>query len=242
MFYANAWPDVLGSLLDYLAERLPSPVYYMLLGILSRALVFLSSSLSFIASLLSSNPSDWNLHDIIPPLVTILCAYLALVTLYRTTTWAIRTFFWFIKWGLILGLIFTVVGWHLRGTDQNWGAVADIGDTIVRTALESANAHTREAAVGMDGGIGANSWTRRKRSSKAGRPRAWDSFKSHQRWQEHSQQDATNEMKSMVDMAGGILHRGGQWWMAAKSIIGEEQQGERAAEQDFKGKTKSRSR
>src|SRR6267154_831419 len=92
-------PAFLDPLLDFFAEQLPPPLYSFLISLLSHSLALFTALVSLISSLVSSKPWEWDAQTIIPPLITFLAAYLALVSLYRTTSWMVRTSFWFIKWG-----------------------------------------------------------------------------------------------------------------------------------------------
>ncbi|KAK2467815.1 hypothetical protein APHAL10511_000110 [Amanita phalloides] len=198
-------PELLGAALDYLAVHLPSPVYSLLIALISRSLALLT----FLTSLAHS---DWNPHDILPPLITLLCAYLALLTLYRTTTWAIKTIFWFFKWGLILSVIFAGMGWYLH--DATGGDVA----ANIQSVFDVVNIRIPKTTGGMQ----SASIPQTRSSSRI--PRAWDSFESHRRWREASQPHTNNQVdveriiKSTVEMAGSLLEKGGQWWQSIVQV------------------------
>jgi len=119
----------------------------------------------------------------------------------------------------------------LRGAEPDWGGVANIGDAIIRTALETVNTHTA-------GGMNAH-------SEETRRPRPWDSYESHQHWRDRGGQDGAHHPEHMTKIIGEILDQGGQWWAAAKSFVGEVQHGKRVPgegkRQDIR-RTKSRSR
>ncbi|KAG9018079.1 hypothetical protein FRB90_012375 [Tulasnella sp. 427] len=48
-------------------------------------------------------------------LVSLIAIYFTIVTIYRTTTYAIRTLFWLAKWLMILYIVGGTVGWFLSG-------------------------------------------------------------------------------------------------------------------------------
>ena len=234
MFAANL-SQLLAAGLDYLADRLPPPVYSALIALVSRSLVFVSSISTFVASLVSADPSHWNPQQILPPLITLLCAYLALLTIYRTTTWAIRTIFWFFKWGFILSIIFTGMGWYLHDTAGGLGPADS-----VRAVLDAINYRTPQAAGGMQS---------TSIHSSNPKPQVWDTFESHRRWRETLRRpDAKDEanleglIRSVLGPATGFLEQGGQWWQVAKSIVIEKQFGDDSKDEQRKSRGKSRSR
>ncbi len=224
--------DLLGASLDYLADRLPTPVYHAFIALVSRSLGFLSSFLS--SFLILVDPSHWNPQEILPPLVTLLCAYLALLTIYRTTTWAFRTIFWFCKWGLILSVIFTGVGWYLQKSVGGLGPVDSF-----RAVLDVINSRISQTASGMQS---------TPMHSPDSKPRVWDSFESRRRWQETGQPDAKVEVdfehliRSVFGPAAGLLQQGEQWLEVAKSIVDERQEVMGQQRESSRRKIKTRSR
>ena len=216
--------DLLGASLDYLADRLPTPVYHALIALVSRSLGFLSSLLTLV------DPSHWNTQEILSPLVTLLCAYLALLTIYRTTTWAFRTIFWFFKWGLILSVIFTGVGWYLQ---KSVGGLEPVDS--FRAVFDVINSRISQTASGM-------------MHSPESKPRVWDSFESHRRWRETGKPDAKVEadfdrlIRSVFGPAAGFLQQGEQWLEVAKSIVDERQEVMGQQRESSRRKIKTRSR
>jgi hypothetical protein len=100
-------PDFIDPLLAYLESILPGPVYAVLLTSCSHVLALSTALLS----LLSSSPSTWTAQSIIPPIITILAAYLALSGIYRTIRFAL----WFAKWGTLLAALMGGVAWFMSG-------------------------------------------------------------------------------------------------------------------------------
>ena len=219
--------NLLAASLDYLADRLPTPVYHVLVALVSRSLGFLSSFLSLVV-----DPSHWNPQEILPPLVTLLCTYLTLLTIYRTTTWAFRTIFWFFKWALILSLIFTGIGWYLQKSVGGVGPVDSF-----RAVLDVINSRISQTAGGMQTPM----------RSPDSKPRVWDSFESHRRWQT-GQPDAKVEgdfdrlIRSVFGPAAGFLQQGEQWLEVAKSIVDERQEVTGQQRESSRRKIKTRSR
>ncbi|KIN96186.1 hypothetical protein M404DRAFT_67400, partial [Pisolithus tinctorius Marx 270] len=103
----------LDPLLDFLSDQLPPPLYTFLLSFLSHIITLLTALISLIQSLIAAKPWEWDPQTIIPPLISILAAYLALHSLYRTTGWIFRTVLWFVKWGTILAAVSAGMGWYM---------------------------------------------------------------------------------------------------------------------------------
>ncbi|KIM45136.1 hypothetical protein M413DRAFT_35330, partial [Hebeloma cylindrosporum] len=112
-------PRFLDPVLEFLSNNLPSPLYALLLKVLSHSLGAIAALTTLCESLLSSSPSNWNAQTLLPPIITILAAYLALASLYRTTSWLIRLIFWFMKWGTLLGILMGGVGYLIGGAVGN---------------------------------------------------------------------------------------------------------------------------
>src|SRR5882762_7233008 len=104
-------PAIIDPILSYLSSILPPPLYSFLLTFLAHSLALFTSLISLGYTLLSSRPWEWDAQTVIPPLITFLAAYLALVSLYRTTSWMFQTGMWVMKWGTILGALIAGAGW-----------------------------------------------------------------------------------------------------------------------------------
>ncbi|KAH9983628.1 hypothetical protein BJV74DRAFT_711211, partial [Russula compacta] len=114
-------PSFLQPLLSYVSSCLPPPVHNALLTLLAHGLAFFSALLGLGAALISSRPSDWDAQKIIPPLITLLAAYLALASAVRTATWFVRTTAWLIKWGIITAALSAAAAWLLGAGNGNGG-------------------------------------------------------------------------------------------------------------------------
>ncbi|KAF8972922.1 hypothetical protein BDZ97DRAFT_1613171, partial [Flammula alnicola] len=112
-------PAVLDPLLEYLSANLPPSLYSFVVKLLSHSFAAVSACASLGASLLSNAPGDWNAQTLLPPIITILAAYLALSSLYRTTSWLLRLIFWFMKWGTLLGIFIGGVGYLMGNAGGN---------------------------------------------------------------------------------------------------------------------------
>ncbi|KAH7926691.1 hypothetical protein BV22DRAFT_986085, partial [Leucogyrophana mollusca] len=167
-------PAFLDPLLDYLADQLPPPLYNFLLTFLSHVLALLTALVSLVASLISSKPWEWDAQTVLPPLITFLAAYLALVSLYRTTSWMFRTCLWFIKWGTIFGALTAGAGWYMGNQGGGRGIVTSLGGIL----LDMLNGQGQNAP----GGTRAPPQTRTKTETQKKRPKTWESFEKHQQW------------------------------------------------------------
>lgn len=225
--------DQLNSLvdlaLDYLEDKLPPPLYSLLLNALSHLLALCTAAFRVIGSLASTHPQDWDTQTILPPIITLLAAYLALLSVYRTATWAFRLAIWFVKWGSIIGVLSMGAGWlaavtHMNGEGNN--GLADAMSNLMNG--RSGNSHPRSRT------------TARTRNPVDTRPR--NGFKASPDWQyqegETQQNDAQNIMQNIVDTAQQIFDGSG-WWELSKIMAGAQKPDE-AREERAKAKSKSR--
>jgi len=227
-------PDFLDSLLDFLYSKLPPHAYDIIENLLTHGYTLISSLISLVYTLISSATSSgsWDVEKIIPPLITLLAAYLALVSFYRTAGWMIRTMFAFVKWGFILTTLGTAAGYFL--------ANANVGGAEGGNGL---------GALGMGGfgllstlgglvsefmnGQGSQSTSRssrakspQKQSKSKTRPKAYESWDKHRQWQynENEQNQPNNAFADAQRVIGDILGNAGRvaqesgWWDAAKDF------------------------
>jgi len=225
-------------LLDYISNILPPPLYSILLTFLSHSLALATSLFSLVISLISSKPWEWDAQTVIPPLITILAAYLALTSIYRSTTWMIRTSFWFLKWGSIFAALLGGAGYYmgmgggngngimgLMGVPGAGGIVTGLGGML----LDMINGQGQNAAGGSRGSRSQASRSRKTKTGSASssrnqkpkeKPKPWDSFEAHRDWQ--YQQDAAAEdgndvQKVLGDILGAVKDSG--WWEIAKGVV-----------------------
>lgn len=207
-------PAILDPLLDYLDEHLPPQLYSFITSFLSHSIALLTALISLVSSLLASKPWEWDAQTIIPPLISFLAAYLALVSLYRTTSWIFRTTFWFIKWGTILGVLAAGAGWYMGNNDINGGG-RGLVSTLGAILLNALNSDGRD-------GVGARMPETTPRTSKR-RTKPWESFENQWQYREDNpaqarDNDAQRIMSDIVAAANRVLMEGG-WWDAAKSAF-----------------------
>ncbi|PPQ89490.1 hypothetical protein CVT25_012162 [Psilocybe cyanescens] len=208
-------PDFLVPVLEYLSDVLPPPLYSILVKVLSHSLAALTAISQLCASLLSDHPSNWHAQALLPPIITIIVAYLALMSLYRTTSWLIRLMFWCIKWGSLFGIFMAGVGYFMGNAGGNavglQGALPVLGN-LISTLLDDKEHSSRHRQKKS-----------RKSKPKSRRPKAWDSFDAHQQWQyqENQGRDENPQMQQVMDMvtsaAGKIFT--GNWWNTAENIV-----------------------
>lgn len=161
-------PAFLDPVLDYLAEHLPPSVFDAVYVALSYGLLFISAAFSFLASLPSWKPWEWDSQRILPPLISILAAYYAIVSVYRTTGWMMRMTVRLMEWGVLLGIIGAGVGWYLGTTGGQGGLFGAV----------------RDAALGG----GQERQGRYDNARRRNRPRPWESFNAHTQWQYNEQE------------------------------------------------------
>ncbi|KAN0138313.1 hypothetical protein V8E53_003776 [Lactarius tabidus] len=198
-----AFPDLLGPILSYISSCLPPPVYNALLALVVNGLAFISALLRFGTALISSRPSDWDVQKIVPPLFTLLVAYLALSSAVRTATWFVRTTTWMIKWGIITAVASVAAGWIYGG----------VVPSLAGMALDMLNGYGQDAASGPRG------------ATRRARPQAWESFDQHLEWQFDEQQwnaaDATTPAQHVQQFVADAVQRAkdGGWWSVARGAL-----------------------
>ncbi|OBZ66982.1 hypothetical protein A0H81_12997 [Grifola frondosa] len=234
--YAERIPEVFQPLFDYLSSVLPQPIYSFTATLLSHSFTLLSSLFALIITLVSSSPSSWKAETILPPLITLLAAYLALVSFYRTAGWMIRTTFWFVKWGSILGALVAGTGWMLGNAHANGeNGLGELfeGNGILYTLgsmlLGTLNGQGQNAAGGSR--ARRSSRSRPGSHSRAERPKAWESWDRHNEWQykegargRGNEASLGAEVQKVVEKifgaAGNAMKEGG-WWESAKGAVEE---------------------
>ncbi|KAI0250170.1 hypothetical protein BJV78DRAFT_1104001, partial [Lactifluus subvellereus] len=127
-------PAFLDPLLSYLSSSLPPPVSNAILTLFTHGLAFVSALLGLGSALISSSPSEWDVQKIVPPLLTLVAAYLALASAVRTATWVIRTTAWMVKWGVIAAAMSVAAAW-LFGRGENAGGGGGIVASLTGMVL-----------------------------------------------------------------------------------------------------------
>lgn len=221
-------PAFLDPVLEMLSDRLPQPVFALFINVLAHGIALFTALLSFLGVLLRTNPFEWDVQTVLPPLITLLSAYLALITLYRTTGWIFRTVLAFIKWGLIFTALGVAGGWYIAGGANGGNGIGSLSlaSSIGRFVLDSLNGPQEN----VPGNQGSRTRTTSSRSSRtrgnqrADRPKPWESFDRHQQWrtqnagQDQDGGDVQQVLGSMVDVAAKVVRENG-WWEAAKNTV-----------------------
>ncbi|KAF9047316.1 hypothetical protein BJ165DRAFT_1403053 [Panaeolus papilionaceus] len=191
--------QLIDPILDFLAETLPSPLYSVVVKVLSHTFAAMAAASSILTSLLSTSPQNWNLQTLLPPLITLFAAYLALLSIYRTTTWFLRTVFFFVKWGGIIAALAAGAGYFMAQPGAGGGQVIPgVGSFIFNAIFNNRNPTTAQNA-----------------NNKARRPKPWKSFDEHREWQYQEQttmqpgmNDVDDFVQSMTETAKNVM----DWW------------------------------
>lgn len=199
--------------LKFIAAYLPTSLYPPLLTLLSHLFATATTVSRLWDSLFSQNPTDWNIQAFLPAIISILAVYLALASLYRTTSWVLRTSFWFIKWGTIISILLAGASYYMRNDAavENRGIIPDIGRYMVNIA---------------NGGQGSKDWGKVKsRQKRKQKPKVWESFERLYEWQEvnNAQVESDNLMSMIAGAVDHILEKS-EWWTVVKNSWGNSEE------------------
>jgi len=203
-------PPFLDPLFSYLSSCLPAPVSKALLIVLAHGLAFLNAFIGLGSALISSKPSDWDAQKIVPPLITLLAAYLALTSALRTATWFIRTATWLVKWGIVAAAVSAALAW-LLGAGSGGGGIVPGLIAMVSDKLNG---------PGQDAGS-RSSTSQRARS----RPQTRESFDKYWDWQFEEQQwnaaDVASPAAQVQQFVANALNvaRDGSWLSVARGAL-----------------------
>ncbi|KAF7362071.1 hypothetical protein MVEN_00552700 [Mycena venus] len=241
-------PAFLDPLLAYLSDNLPGPVYSFLITFISHLLAVCTALYALLLSLLSTHPLQWDAQTVLPPLIALLTSYLAIVSLYRTTSWMFRTSLWFMKWGTLLGGIVAGTSWLLFQQDGNGlagrGLVAGLGSMV----LNMLNGEGRNAAGGPRTRSRSRKQAKKSPGTRMKKPKPWDSFEAHREWQYQENGgagggDAQDVLADLMDKASKVVTENG-WWEVAKGVFAgqgaSQEESESSQGQKRKGNTKTR--
>lgn len=235
-------PALFDPLLDYLSAHLPPQLYDLTETLLTHAYTLLASLLTLARTLLARSPFD--AQQVLPPLITLLAAYLALVSFYRTTGWVLRTAFAFAKWGFVLSTLGAAAGYFLANADGPGGArglgalgggvLPAVGNVLLGLFGGQGQGQGAARRTGAGAGRGARG---RARGRTQERPKAWDSWDKHRQWQYEEQYHAggdegANVQKIIGDIVGSAANavRESGWWEAAKGAVEEMSKGKEKRE------------
>ncbi|KAI0768837.1 hypothetical protein BD413DRAFT_96110 [Trametes elegans] len=232
--------SVLDPILSFLSSVLPPPVYTLVESLISHSLTLIAALLKFVLTIF--HVDSWDAQQVLPPLITLLAAYLALVSFYRTTGWMIRTAFFFVKWGGILSILAAGAGYFFAnananggngvGAGFNGGLVSMLGSALLGMFNENGQdppAGSRGPGSSRRSRIRVGATGPRTRAQKAKeRPKAWDSWDKHRDWQYKADaaggdntarvnegvQEAVQKIVGVVQEAMGT-----GWWETVKSAV-----------------------
>ncbi|KAI0071746.1 hypothetical protein K474DRAFT_1668688 [Panus rudis PR-1116 ss-1] len=241
-------PAIFDPLLDYLEDLLPPTAYSILTNLLTYTIALATALFTFVATLVTSgSPLEWNAEQILPPLITLLAAYLALVSFYRTTGWMIRTAFAFVKWSAIIGILSASAGYFLanagnegeNGVGGLLGGVAGLVPMIGGFILNMLNGRDEQGSGGRQQNTRNTRASTRSASSRSSRsrtqansgsrPKAWESWDRHRDWQYDESQnrqagqsgeDVQKVIGEVLGAAGRVVKESG-WWETAKGVVNE---------------------
>ncbi|THH31521.1 hypothetical protein EUX98_g2664 [Antrodiella citrinella] len=222
-------PVILELLLDYLSDVLPPTAYTMFETVLEHTWALASSLFTLIYTAITSS---FDVEKLLPPLITLLAAYLALVSFYRTTGWMIRTALAFVKWGFILTTLGAAAGYILSngafGAAGNGlgalggGLVPMIGGFLLGlfNGEEGSNANKKSS-------FRSKAQPRRRPQTKSqSRPKAWESWDKQKGWQYDANANEGREAAEHVQkVVGEVLGAASRvvtesgWWEAAKGVV-----------------------
>lgn len=229
--------NILEPLLNYLSSVLPPPIFTIVRPLVTYSLALLSAFFHFVSALSSSQ--SWDAQKILPPLITLLMAYLALVSFYRTTGWMLRTAFWFVKWGGILAALAAGAG-YLLGTQGNADAVGGLGGGVLSmlgSALlgmlneDTAQGRNTRRRAGAGAAAPKPRSQPRKQKEQKERPKAWESWdkhREHRDWQYSAEAEYRDEAARMnegvqeaVQKVAGFVQGalGSGWWETVKKTV-----------------------
>ncbi|EKM57351.1 uncharacterized protein PHACADRAFT_255060 [Phanerochaete carnosa HHB-10118-sp] len=230
-------PELFDPMLDYLADHLPPQLYDTVETLLTHTYSLFSSLFTLARTMISNSPVTWDIQQILPPLITLLAAYLALVSFYRTTSWMIRTAFAFAKWGFIITTLGGFAGYMLANANADGGnGLAQFGNGLLPTLggvlLGMFNPDAQNNA-GRNQRAGPTSRPRARTSQRKkgqDRPKASESWDKHREWQYSEQQhhqadggDGANAQQiigNIIGSAGKVLKDSGIWDKAREAAEG----------------------
>jgi hypothetical protein len=209
-------PECFDYILLYIYETLPAPIYSFLINILANSLALFTALRALAISLVSTNPLSWDAQTVLPPLIGVFAAYLALLSLYRTTSWILRTSVWVLKWGTILGALIAGAGWvmgdRVDGSIGNYGFVSSVGGFV----LDVINGQGQNVV----GRLRSKSRIRNSYPSRSTnkKPKIWESFERHREWENQQNAASTDETSNLPQILNdfvGVANRAvgsSGWW------------------------------
>ncbi|KAH6914170.1 hypothetical protein BKA70DRAFT_1260582 [Coprinopsis sp. MPI-PUGE-AT-0042] len=221
---------LLDPVFDYLEENLPPSAYSTLLSVCSYAMALFMIGAQVVGHLLAK----WNWEAILPPVMTLFAAYMALTGFYRTTSWTFRLVIFCMKWGSILGTFMVGAGWlaALNGNGQQ-----DVAENLGKLGSR--------AAGWLSGNGQANRATTRPRSTRkqgTKQSRPWDTKKPnypHERAVQPELEEVQKIIQNIVQQ-GDQMFEGNWWWEMGKGVLGGGSQVQEQPRKKQQGRTRSR--
>lgn len=262
----TALPALFTPLLEYLSSILPPQLYAATALLLAQCYTLIASLLSLFGALFSSSTSTsgapWDMQTILPPLITLFAAYLALLSFYRTAGWMLRLGFAFVKWGFVLTTLGAAAGYILANGHPDGRGVVMFGQGLLPSlggmfldmfddGKQSANANSNSKS-----GSTSPSGGRSGRSGRSGkgkpRPKAWEAWEKQYEWKyeqtTHTEGASVQQViRDILGSASTFVQESG-WWDVAKGAYDKAtsaQAGlkdERGEGKGKEGKGKSRTR
>jgi hypothetical protein len=215
-------PELFDPVLSFLSSNLPPPAYSFILSFLSHSIALFASLLTLASTLISTKPWEWDTRSLLPPLISLFAAYLALLSLYRTASWIFRVSVWFVKWGAIFAALIAGVRWYATNTNgvaihRAGGFASELSGLLVDMLNVNGQAQGQRAARHFH----TKPSTSRDRTK--GKPKPWHSFAQHRGWQEENAGggDDGNVQKIIGEIVGaaGQAMKDSRWWEAARSVV-----------------------
>ncbi|KAI0351027.1 hypothetical protein OH77DRAFT_978737 [Trametes cingulata] len=234
----------LDPILSFLSSVLPPPIYTIAESLITHSLTLIAALFKFVLTLV--NAQSWDAQQILPPLITLLAAYLALVSFYRTTGWMIRTAFWFVKWGGILGALAAGAGYFMGhanangengvGAAFNGGILSMLGSALLgmlnedgqNTSGASRSSRSSRSSRTRAGATGPRTRAQTRKQKEKERPKAWDSWDKHREWQYNAETAGRDNAARMnegvqeaVQKVLGVVQEavGTSWWETVKNVV-----------------------
>lgn len=250
-----ALPALFTPLLDYLSSILPPQLYAATAILLAQSYTLISSLLSLFGALFSSTPGTWDLQTILPPLITLFAAYLALLSFYRTAGWMLRLGFAFVKWGFILTTLGAGAGYILANGHPDGRGVAMFGQGLVPSLagmfLDMFNDGKQSANTNANSKSNSRSGSRssgKKGAKGKPRPKAWEAWEKQYEWKyeqtTHVEGASVQQViRDILGSASTYVQESG-WWDAAKGAYDKatsvQNDGKEGKGKEGKGKSRTR--
>jgi hypothetical protein len=162
----------------------------------------------------SNNQDGYNeaLQALLPPVLSVIAIYFAILSAYHTAASFVRTTVWLVKWGVILGVIAAGTGFFAGRGAGDGIALQDLNlNNVVRLAsqlLPDPNANLERAQRRRAARAAGNRDARLRRGAE--RPSVFDSFAEHNAWKENQQltEDTQEYVKQVFQASQKVVKDG----------------------------------